>query len=233
MCESLASSAEPARRRPEPIYDASTVVGHLVHALRQPLSTIESLAYYLKLALGPSESMLSHHLERLRESVLETGWILADAVHLLQIATPCPQTMDLNELVSAQIAELSSGRPRWAEPHLAPEPALVRLDVEQGRHLVRNLLVVLRRLAEPTPLVALETRITSSEVQLEASVWLERPPVENLEELFEPFGADAPAGLGLALASARRIAEAHGGRLQLRHFQNRQLSLLAALPRAA
>jgi signal transduction histidine kinase len=214
-------------------YDASTVVGHLVHELRQPLSTIESLAYYLELVLGHPESKLGHHLKRLRESVLETNWILSDAVHFLQITTPCPQLLDLNELVSALIAELGASRGDWVELRLAPEAALVRLDVEQGRHMVRNLLIVFRRLGEPLPLVGLQTRIVAGEVQLEVSVRLEHGRLENPEAMFEPFSAHAPAGSGLALASARRIAEAHGGRMAFRPAEGSQLSLVAALPHAA
>lgn len=231
MCETLASAAGRARGRME--YDASTVVGHLVHELRQPLSTIESLAYYLQLVLSPPPSRLAHHLEKLRQSVLETNWILSDAVHFLQIAAPCPQLVDLNELVSAQVAELGAGRTDWIELRLAPEAAIVRLDIEQGRHLVRNLLVVFRRLSEPQPCVGLETRVAAAEVHLEVRARRERPGMENLEAMFEPFSAHAPAGSGLSLASARRIAEAHGGRLGFRLPEEFQLSLVASFPRAA
>lgn len=231
MCEMLASTAGPVRGRME--YDAGTVVGHLVHELRQPLSTIESLAYYLELVLGHPDSKIGRHLERLRESVLETNWILSDAVHFLQIVAPCPQLVDLNELVSAQVAELGAGRTDWIELRLAPEAAIVRLDIEQGRHLVRNLLVVFRRLSEPQPYVGLETRVAAAEVHLEVRTRRERPSAENLEAMFEPFSAHAPAGSGLSLASARRIAEAHGGRLGFRLPEEFQLSLVASFPRAA
>jgi signal transduction histidine kinase len=231
MRETPASAAGPAQGRTD--YDAGTVVGHLVHELRQPLSTIESLAYYLKLVLGHPQSGLGHHLEQLRESVFEANWILSDAVHFLQIATPSPQLVDLNELVSAQIAELGAGRADWVELRLAPEAALVRLDVEQGGHLVRNLLIVFRRLSEPPPLVGLETRMAAGEVHLEVRTRLGRQLVDNLEAMFEPFSVHAPAGSGLALASARRIAEAHGGSVRFRAPEGSQLSLLAAFPKPA
>ena len=231
MRETLASADGPAQGRTE--YDAATVVGHLVHELRQPLSTIESLAHYLKLVLGHSQSGLTQHLERLRESVFEANGILSDAVHFLQIAAPCPQLLDLNELVLAQIAGLGEGGADWVELRLAPEAALVRLDVEQARHLLRSLLLVCRRLAEPPPLVGLETRIAAGEVHLEVRTRLGRRPVDNLEAMFEPFSVHAPAGSGLALACARRIAEAHGGSVRFLAPEGSQLSLLAAFPKPA
>ena len=39
------------------------------------------------------------------------------------------------------------------------------------------------------------------------------PPAELRPRLFEPFATGRPDGIGLGLAAARQIAEAHGGRL--------------------
>jgi signal transduction histidine kinase len=209
---------------------ADAFVRHLVHELRQPLSTIESLAYYLQMVLGKADAKLARQLDRLRQCVQETDWILADAVHFLQIATPYPQLVDLNEFVTALAAEVGGGPRAWLETRLAAEPAIVRIDVDQGRHLVRNLLLFFRNFSRPEPHVDVRTAITPRDVQLEIRVPAAERSVEELESMFQPFSARLPAGSGLALASARRIAETHGGRIEVHGERDGAVVLRVSFP---
>ena len=235
MIESTAPAAAPVKGIPtgRAEYETSTVVRHLVHELRQPLSTIESVAFYLQMVLGKHDSKLNPQLERLQQSVQQTSWILSDVVHFLQIVTPCPQLVDLNELISALMSELGRGPQPWIEGRLAAEPAIVRIDVEQGRHLVRNLLLFFRNLSRPEPRVGLRTEITPREIHLEVRARAEDRSPEEIQSLFEPFSVRLPPGSGLALASARRITEAHGGRIDLHRENGGMLSLLVAFPHPA
>ncbi len=61
--------------------DTASVVRHLAHELRQPLSTIEASAYYLKLVLEDQNSGATRQLDRIEQMVHQISWILSDAVH--------------------------------------------------------------------------------------------------------------------------------------------------------
>lgn len=232
MIESAATAAAPVKGistgRTE--YETGAVVRHLVHELRQPLSTIESVAFYLQMVLGKPDSEVNQQIERLQQSVQEASWILSDAVHLLQIVTPCPQLVDLNELISALMSDVVRGPQPWIEARLAAEPAIVRIDVEQGRHLVRNLLFFFHNLSRPKPRVGLRTEITPREISLEVRVHAKDRSLQEIHSMFEPFSAHLPPGSGLALASVRRITEAHGGRIDLHGGTGGALSLVVAFP---
>ena len=54
---------------------------NLAHELRQPLSTIESIAYYLELTIPPDQVQARIYISRLQQIVMEASAILSAAVH--------------------------------------------------------------------------------------------------------------------------------------------------------
>ena len=55
-------------------------VFNLAHDLRQPLSAIEAIAYYLEMTLPVEQLEARRHLARLQELVVQSDSILSDAV---------------------------------------------------------------------------------------------------------------------------------------------------------
>ena len=53
---------------------------NLVHDLRQPLSAIESIAYYLELTIPPDQVQTRVYVSRLQELVMEASTTLSAAV---------------------------------------------------------------------------------------------------------------------------------------------------------
>jgi signal transduction histidine kinase len=60
-----------------PIDNTESVLEHLAHELRQPLSVIESLAYYLELTSKDEGACV--HLRQIQSMVCRANRILADA----------------------------------------------------------------------------------------------------------------------------------------------------------
>jgi hypothetical protein len=56
---------------------ASEAIRDLVHELRQPLSAIEAIAYYVEMTLPPDQLQARHHMRRLQELVSQAESILA------------------------------------------------------------------------------------------------------------------------------------------------------------
>jgi hypothetical protein len=66
-------------------------VSRLVHELRQPLSTIEAIAYYLEITLPADQFEARRYLTRLRKTVEESNAILSKAIRESQFSAvePC------------------------------------------------------------------------------------------------------------------------------------------------
>ncbi len=212
--------------------DAAAIVRHLTHELRQPLSTIESIGYYLKMVLPASDTKLQRQLARLQSAIEQTGWILTNAVHFLQSSPPRRRLMDLDEAVSGAVSEFLRGHPVWVDVDLAPAPAMVEADPDHFRHLLRTLLYFFRRVSRTGGRIAIRTRSGPGGVSLHLETAGVEYSAEEIEAMFDPLGCHPPAGSGLALASAVRIAESHGGRLACRLAEGGRLTVQLALPAA-
>jgi nitrogen-specific signal transduction histidine kinase len=70
------------RMRPEvPRLYADDVVRDLAHELRQPLSAIEAIAYYLEMTLPAEQVAVRQHLLRIQKLVEQSSDIVSRAVH--------------------------------------------------------------------------------------------------------------------------------------------------------
>ncbi|MGH9647375.1 MAG: hypothetical protein ACRD4E_11205 [Bryobacteraceae bacterium] len=69
------------------------VLGTLVHDLRQPLSNIEAIAYYLSMILPSGDQNIQTQLGRIRELVEQSNSILASALALAPAPAIGPQSV--------------------------------------------------------------------------------------------------------------------------------------------
>jgi len=69
------------------------VLGSLAHELRQPLSNIEAIAYYLSMILPQGDAKLQGQLARIRELVEQSNSILSSALEMAPAAAASPQSV--------------------------------------------------------------------------------------------------------------------------------------------
>lgn len=191
--------------------ELNAAVRHLSHELRQPLSTIDTAAYYLQLILSGADPRADQQLEKIQQMVHQMSWILSDAVHFLQAAVPRPAWIDLCEMITdhltAQAVE-QNVELDWTDCCSTPR---VLMDAAQGQHMVRTILNVFRQIARTEQPVYVSLYRDGAFATLECSCEAGEALLAHASELFEAFTPHLPPGSGLALASVKRIAEAHNG----------------------
>lgn len=209
--------------------DATAIVKHLCHELRQPLSTIESAAYYLQM-VGQRGS---DQAEQIQQMVQQANRMLSDAVYLLQAAPPRPQWVDLTELIQSAINAMCSDQPSevdWSETAMSP---LVWMDPGQAGHLVRSLIGALSSFSQTTDdSLMISLYREGDEAVLEVAAHVTEQICRLAGRLFEPLNPAIPSG-ALALASVQRIVEAHSGTVTARHDNDHVLTVEVRLPSAA
>jgi two-component system sensor histidine kinase BaeS len=228
--QAFSAGAAAASQVEKPVYEPATVVRHIAHELRQPLSTIESIAFYLDMVLPRTEGKARKQLAKLQQEVHHINWILSDAIHFLQAAPLQPQLLDLTEVVAKSLSEWEDCEGFSVRLRLAPDLPPVEMDLEQVQHMLRNLVAFFGRICEAGGVIVLRTYAADREVVLEATTTATGLSSGDCDLLFAPFDARLPGGSGLGLASMRRIAEAHGARLETHTNRASGISLSVAFP---
>jgi signal transduction histidine kinase len=231
MSDTLQASA-PVMESPSPEapqYDVAEVIRHLAHELRQPLSTIESIAYYLEIILPKTDSKARNQVGKLQQMVHQSNWILADAIHFLQAAPPRPELTDLTELLGDSIAEWSAESSPEIRLSQAEALPLVRVDVGQVQHLLCNLFTYFEQISRGK-LIRVRAWHADARVSLRISTDAPGSAADGLQSLFDPFSPHIPGGSGLALASVRRIAEVHHASLNAEWDPSDGMSVTVSFP---
>lgn len=185
-----------ARMQPENAAAPDEVLATVAHELRQPLSQIESIAYYLSLVLPQGDERVQGQLDRIRALVEQSNWILTSGVQLACDNKPVPEPARVETLLMNAVSATASTT-HFAFEFDDPLPE-VHLDRQQGPVLFDSLLMVFRPLGTSLAPVAVRARPESNGVLVELSAAGSQP------ESFAP-------GSSVALECARKIAEGHGG----------------------
>jgi K+-sensing histidine kinase KdpD len=192
----------------------------IAHELRQPLSAIESIAYYLSLVLPRDSGPAHQQASRLQQLVEQSNWILTSALQLADPSPLAPQPLNLEELITRTVTARAQHDKPTIRLELAGELPPVRLDPRHARALLENLLMLFRQVSSDLHPVRVTTSAEESGVCLEMAT---TTPGYRSEAYLGP-------GSGLSIESARRIAEAHGGTFSIHVDAASGISLKVVLP---
>jgi signal transduction histidine kinase len=209
-------AAAPGAQSSSPAVDLQTIA----HELRQPLSAIESISYYLNLALPRDSRACLREARRLQQLVEQSNWILTCALQLADNTPLAPQPLNLEELIIQTVnSRTVHGEPR-IQLELAGGLPLVNLDPGRGRTLLENLLTLFRQLASDLHPVRVTTAAGEGGACLGIATSI---PGYRSEGSLGP-------GCTLSIQSARRVVEGHGGSFSIHVDAASGVSLKVVLP---
>ena len=169
---------------------SADVMRVLAHELRQPLSTIESIAYYLTLIL-PEDEKVREQLDRIQKLVEQSNWMLTSGQFICDALPPAREAVDLRELIDRIDLE-------GFTVEIAGDVPLVHADSALLKAAIENLLMLFRQFSGRAVF-----RVTPNGIEL----------------ISEVTGCRSESSLGpgsaLSIQGVRRVVEAHGGSLDL------------------
>lgn len=189
------------------------MLAQVAHEIRNPLGGLELFASAAAEAESPDER--ARLLGRVRNEVSALNAIIDDFLAFARPLTPSRERTDVRESLyeAVELARVEVDRRGGRlEVDLPSEPLLARVNGDQVKRAALNLL---RNAAQVATCVKLSAWCENGEVVI--SVRDDGPgvPEEIRDRIFDPFVTDKEQGAGLGLAIVRKVAEAHGGRVEL------------------
>jgi len=221
-----ASLEERIRERTQALkaaYDELETYSYAVaHDLRSPLRIINGFAQALE-EDNPALSIESRrHLERIREASKKMGELIDGLLKLSQMARGELQRspVDLSAIATRQLRELAAGSPERMVDWSVQPGMTAMADEPLIEALLQNLLHNAWKYSARTPDARIQVRMQDHGGQREFVVADNGAGFDMARagQLFQPFHRlHMPhefAGLGIGLATARRIVLRHGGELR-------------------
>jgi signal transduction histidine kinase len=196
------------------------VASIMAHELNNPLAAISMFAQMMEDEL-PADSRLREPVAVIRRNTESAKRAIREVLDYATAATPEVTSVDVHDVLGDVSRFLRPMRER-AGVELAiergPETALVSGDEVQIRQIFVNLCMnAIQAMEGMGGKVGIAIRESGDHVEIDVADTGPGIPPEIRDQVFRPFFTTKPRGegTGLGLPTARRIAEIHGGSLDL------------------
>jgi signal transduction histidine kinase len=199
----------------------------LAHELNQPLNAILQNAGVAQMMLAsaavpPALAEIPDIISDIRKDDVRASEMIRRMRGLLQKHELDARPVDLNEVAEETLAIVrpdARAREVELEMNLADPLAPVLGDRVHLQQVLLNLLMNALAAVSTTPRERRRVRVSTSQfngdVRLAVSDTGTGIPLDRLRQIFEPFyTTKSEGGMGMGLAIARGIVEAHGGRIE-------------------
>lgn len=240
-CDRLRTELDESRTRQE------RLVSVWAHELKTPLTVVQS---YLEILTTDLDEGLSHEqlsfLNITKESVHRLRRLVLDLVDLIGFRSGHlsvePTTVDVAELLDRVIEEMQPIA-AGAEVELVHERPAIRVaiqaDADRVHQILRNLVDNAFKFTPPGGTVTVRTRVERDWVIIDVvddGVGIHPADLERIFEEFVQLKREGvrrkQGGSGLGLAISHRIAEAHGGAIEVESVVDEGSVFSVRLPRA-
>ncbi len=202
-----AKEEEREHRRRERLAAVGELARDLAHEIRNPLATITGS---VEMLIG--DAIHSSENKKLGEIVIRESKRLNDLIRdfsaFARLEIPRKKPINLSEV-------LKNRHEDWIDVRL-PDSFPISADEGQLEMIVNAVLMGLSLWAENGDRIEITARkSTASEAHIQFRLPRKVLPEDVLDSVFQPFNEMWKRRLGLALPTALRAVEGHGGRLQL------------------
>jgi len=220
--------------RSERLASLGNMAAAVAHEIRNPLNAVSMGLQRLRAEFHPSPAGdYDRFIDLMRGEVARLNTIVEDFLALARPVTLTLAAVKIPDLVSELMELLESQARERGVRVVVDVPAglpAISADADRLKQVLLNLALNALQAMPGGGTLTFSAVPAGDRVTLTVSDTGQGIPAEVLPRLFEPYVTTRADGLGLGLAIARRIVEAHGGRIEAESDSGRGSRFRVTLP---
>ncbi|MCK4532608.1 AAA family ATPase [bacterium] len=209
------------------------LAGSISHEIRNPLSIINTSAYYLKMKLGTADEGLRQHIEFIETEVKKSALIIDSLLSLSGMKDPHKEKINLIEVINSVIDSLEILNKVKMTKNIPVGEIFVNADKEQlymaFNNIIKNAVESMGHDGMLTINVSLQgdkqVRISFMDTGMGISP-------ESVDKIFQPLFTTKTRGFGFGLSICKMIFEKHKGSINIKSKVGQGTEVIITLPLA-
>ena len=199
--------------------------------MRQPLSVVRNVVYFLNTHLGTDlDEKARRHLSLLLRAVTDMDGIVSNLTTLAGIDVPERQTADVQILVAAALERVQIRPGVIIETVVTPD-ATIYCDPSQMRLALTNIVNNSIQVLPGEGRIRVECQHSGRETRIVISDNGPGMPKEVLTKVFEPLFTTSSHRVGIGLTAAQRLVGASGGTIKVESTPGAGTTVTLSFPR--
>lgn len=204
--------------------------GGIAHDLRQPLSVITNVGYFLKLYLSDPDDKVVEYLNMLEEEVDYANRIIHDLLEFARTGQVRVKPVAISNLVTSVIEKHPPPEQVTIELELADQLPQVYADPSHIHQVLANLVTNAYQAMPRGGTLTISVSVDPVELEIDVTDTGTGISPDNLEKIFEPLFTTKQKGVGLGLAISKKLVEANGGQLRVKSQPQKGTTFTLSLP---
>ena len=215
------------------------LAGGVGHELRNPLGIISNAVYYLKFIQPDADQKVKQYHAMIEQEVRNSDKIITDLLDFARLEAVDRAPVSVRELVQRTLTRFPVPETIITSLKISEDLPKAFADMAQMEQVLGNLTVnacqaMLMKTTDGAVSKISELTITARRQQEMVAIAVKDTGVgitpENMDKLFEPLFTTKSKGIGLGLAVSRKLAEANGGRIEVKSEPGKGSTFTLVLP---
>ena len=219
--------------RKEKLSVMGELAGSVGHELRNPLSVINSAAYYLKMIQPAASEETKYNLDIIEQEVLNAEKVINNLLDFGRTIVADSEVVSVSKLISQTLNRVTVPASIKVILDVPDNLAKVSVDPLQATQIFGNLILnACQAMNAPGGKLTISAALQGSMIEVHINDNGIGISQENMQKIFDPLFTTKVRGVGLGLPLSKKLIEANGGCIKVLSEEGKGTTFTVCLPLA-